>query len=45
MKYNPRLSDLNSLLKKHVPLLHTDIILKSIIPQGCINSVFKEINH
>ena len=25
-KYNPRLPDLNSLLKKHMPLLYTDLI-------------------
>ena len=41
MKYNPRPPDLNSLLKKHMPLLYTDPTLKSIFPQGCINSVFK----
>ena len=41
MKYNPRLPDLNSLLKKHTPLLYTDPTLKTIFPQGCINSVFK----
>ena len=41
MKYNPRLPDLNSLLKKHMPLLYTDPTLKTIFPQGCINSVFK----
>ena len=40
-KYNPRLADLNSLLKKHMPLLCTDPTLKTIFPQGCINSVFK----
>ena len=43
MKYNPRLPDLNSLLKKHMPLLYTDPTLKTIFPQGCINSVFKKI--
>ena len=32
MKYNPRLSDLNSLLKKHMPLLYTDPTLKTIFP-------------
>ena len=41
MKYNPRLPDLNSLLKKHMPLLYKDPTLKTINPQGCINSVFK----
>ena len=41
MKYNPRLPDLNSLLKKHMPLLYTDPTLKTIFPQGFINSVFK----
>ena len=41
MKYDPRLPDLNSLLKKHMPLLYTDLILKTIFSQGCINSVFK----
>ena len=41
MKYNPRLPDLNILLKKHMPLLYIDITLKTIFPQGCINSVFK----
>ena len=41
MKYNPRLPDLNSLLKKHMPLLYTDPTLKAIFPQGCVNSVFK----
>ena len=41
MKSNPRLPDLNSLLKKHMPLLYTDPTLKTIFPQGCINSVFK----
>ena len=32
MKYNPRLSDLNSLLKKHLPSLYTDPTLKTIFP-------------
>ena len=32
---------LNSLLKKHMPLLYTDPTLKTIFSQGCINSVFK----
>ena len=41
MQYNPRLPGLNSLLKKHMPLLYTDPTLKTIFPQGCINSVFK----
>ena len=41
MKYNPRLPDDNSLLNKHMPLLYTDLTLKTIFPQGCINSVFK----
>ena len=42
MKYNPRLLDLNSLLKKYMPLLHTDSTLKTNFPQGLINSVFKK---
>ena len=41
MKYNPRLADLSSLLKKHMPLLYTGPTLKTIFLQGCINSVFK----
>ena len=41
MKYNPRLPDLNRLLKKHMPLLYTDPTFKTIFTQGCINSVFK----
>ena len=41
MKYNPRLLDLNSLLKKHLSLLHIDPNLKTIFPQDCITSVFK----
>ena len=41
LKHNPRLPDLNSLLKKHMPLPYTDLTLKTIFPQGCINSVFK----
>ena len=42
MKYNPRLSDQNSLLKKYMPLLYTDLTLKTIFLQGCIDSVFKK---
>ena len=45
MKYNPRLPNLNSFLKKHMPLLYTDPTLKNIFPQGCINSVFEKISH
>ena len=41
LKHNPRLPDLNSLLKKHMPLPYTDLTLKTIFSQGCINSVFK----
>ena len=41
MEYNPRLPDLNSLLKRHMPLLYTDPTLRTIFLQGCINSVFK----
>ena len=41
MKYNPRLPDLNSLLKKHMPLRYTDAALKAISPKSCTNSVFK----
>ena len=41
MKYNPRLPDLNSLLKKHLLLLYTDPTLRTIFPEGCIYSVFK----
>ena len=41
MKYNSRLPDLNSLLKKHMSLLYADPTLKTIFPQGCFNSVFK----
>ena len=41
MKYSPRLPHLNTLLKKHIPLLYTDPTLKTIFPQSCINSVFK----
>ena len=40
-KYNPRLPDLDTLLKKHMPLRYTDAALKAISPKGCINSVFK----
>ena len=42
MKYNPRLSDQNSLLKKYMPLLYTDLTLETIFLQGCIDSVFKK---
>ena len=45
MKYNPRFPDLNSLLKKHMPLLYTDPTLKTIFPQGCINQYLKKISH
>ena len=38
MKYSPRL---NNLLKKHIRFLYTDPTLRTIFPQGCINSVFK----
>ena len=41
MKYNSRLPDLNSLLKKHMSLLYADPTLKTIFPLGCFNSVFK----
>ena len=41
MKYNPRLPDLNSLLKKHMSLLYTNPTLKTIFPQDYINSVLK----
>ena len=41
MKYDPRLPDLNSLLKKHMPLLCTGPTMRTIFPKGCINSVFK----
>ena len=41
IKYNPKLSDLNSLLKKYMPLVCTDITFKTIFPQGCIDSIFK----
>ena len=41
MKYNPGLPDLNSLLKKHMPLLYKDPTLKTTFSQSCINSVFK----
>ena len=42
MKYNSRLPHLNSLLKKNMILLHTDPTLKTILPQGYINSVLKK---
>ena len=42
MKYNLRLPDLNSLLKKHMPLIYKDPSLKTIFLQGCINSVFEK---
>ena len=42
MKYNLRLPDLNSLLKKHLPLIYKDPTLKTIFLQGCINSVFEK---
>ena len=32
MKHNPRLPDLNSLLKKHMPLLYKDSTLETIFP-------------
>ena len=41
MKYNPRLPDLDSLSEKYMPLPYIEPILKTIFPQGCINSVFK----
>ena len=41
MKYNPRLSDLNSLLKKHAFTIQRPHVQKTIFLQGCINSVFK----
>ena len=41
MKYNPGLPDLNSLLKKHMPLLYKDPTLKTTFSQSCIDSVFK----
>ena len=41
MKYNSRIFDLNSLLKKHLDLLYTDPTLKTIFQQDCISSVFK----
>ena len=40
MKNNPRLLDLTCLLKIHMTLLYTDPTLKTIFPEGCINSVF-----
>ena len=41
MKYNSRLPDRNSLLKKHMPLLYMDATFKTIFPQDCIDSVFE----
>ena len=41
MKYNPRLPNLDNLLKKHMPLGYTDAALKTISPKGCINSILK----
>ena len=41
MQYNPWLLGLNSLLKKHMPLLYTHLTLKTIFPKVCINLVFK----
>ena len=41
MKYNSRLPDLNSLLKKHMPVMYMDATFKTIFPQDCINSVLE----
>ena len=41
MKYNPRLPDHDSLLKKLMLLQYTDLTLETAFLQGCINLVFK----
>ena len=41
MMYNPRLTGLKILLKKHMHLLLIDLTFKTIFPQVCINSVIK----
>ena len=40
MKYNPRLPDLTSLVKKHMTLLYTDPSLMKTILQGSINQFY-----
>ena len=45
MKYNPRLPDLNSLLKKYIPLLYTDPALKTVFRKVVSIQYLKEISH
>ena len=39
--YNPMLPNMRSLIKKHLPVLHSDSDLKTIFPENSICTVFK----
>ena len=39
--YNPMLPNMRSLIKKHLPVLHSDTNLKNIFPENFICTVFK----
>ena len=39
--YNPMLPNMRSLIKKHLPILHSDTNLKNIFPENSICTVFK----
>ena len=41
--YNPMLPNMRSLIKKHLPILHSDTNLKNIFPENSICTVLKEI--
>ena len=39
--YNPKLPNINSLVKKHLPILHTDAKMKKLFPNEAISVVYK----
>ena len=43
--YNPRLPDINSLLKKHLPILHSDDSMKEVFPTNSITTIYKRNNN
>ena len=40
-KYNPILPKIDSIIKKHISILHSDDALKTVFPKDCFSTIYK----
>ena len=39
--YNPMLAKIDGIIKKHISILHSDDVLKTLLPKDCFSTIYK----